>query len=116
MATMRFEDSLAAATTDNNILAGEKFEILPYNAVVTVYAVQDGADPGDLKLDFTLGNAIVIDSAAVPTFTANLGPNRADHLLGSGIARAHDRIQVKLVNGDAANASAYRVLIDVMRV
>lgn len=116
MPTLRFESSLAAGATDTNILAGSKFEILPFNSAVSVFAVQDGADAGDLKADFTLGNVIEIDDAAVPTFTPNQGPNRQDHLLGAGVARAHDRLQIKLVNGDAVNAANYRILVDIRAV
>lgn len=113
MPTIRLEDSQAAGTTDVNLLAGSKFEILPFPAVVTVYAVQDGADAGSCTLDFSMGNQIEIDGAAVPTFTANLGPNINDHKLGAGVSARHDRLQIRYSNGDAVNASNYRVLVDI---
>lgn len=113
MAVHRFEGSLAAATTIANLLTGSRFEQLPFPATVLVYAVQDTADAGSVILELSVGNSLEIDNAAVPTFTANLGPNRTDHFLGSAIARAHDRIICKLINNDAVNASAYRVLIEI---
>lgn len=116
MPTQRFEGQLAAGTSLANVLAGTKFENLPFPAAVAVYAVQDGADVGTLKLDLTMGNSIDIDDAAVPTFTATLGPNRSDHLLGAGVARAFDRVQIKLNNTDAANASNYRILVEHRRL
>jgi hypothetical protein len=116
MPTLRFESSLAAATSLANLLQGSKFENLPFPASVSVFAVQDGADAGDVTLDLTMGNSIDIDGAAVPTFTANQGPNRSDHHLGTGVANAFDRVQIKLTNADAVNASAYRILVEFRRL
>lgn len=113
MPTLRLESSLAAGTSDTNLLAGSKFEILPFPAVVTIYGVQDGADAGDVTVDFTMGNQVEIDGAAVPTFTANLGPDTDKHMLGKGVSARHDRLQLKLMNADAVNASAYRFLVDI---
>jgi len=116
MANLRLEDSLAAATSDGNLLADSKFVQLPFDASIVVYAVQDGAVAGSVTLDLTMGTQIVIDGASVPTFTANLGPNRSDHMLGGGTAAAHDRVQLKLTNADPANASNYRILVDILRI
>lgn len=111
MPTLRYDAQLAAGGLIQNLLAGSKFELLPFPAAVQIFAVQDGADPGALLMDFTMGNVIEIDSAAVPTFTANLGPNQSDHRLGAGVSARHDRLQIRLQNTDAANPSNYRVLV-----
>ena len=116
MPTQRFEGSLAAATSIANVLAGTKFENLPFAAAIQVFAVQDGADPGALILDMTMGNAIEVDGAAVPTYTANLGPDTDKHRIGAGVAAPFDRVQLKLTNNDAANAAAYRILVDIRRI
>lgn len=116
MPTLRLEGSLAAATTDGNLLADSKFVQLPFPASIYIYAVQDGADAGDVTIDWTLGDTIEIDSAAVPTYTANQGPDTNKHLLASAVAKSLDRQTLRLVNADAANASAYRILVVIKRI
>lgn len=113
MPTIREEVALAAGASNTNIIQGSKFEFMPRNMAVSVFAVQDGADPGDVTLDVTFGNAVEGDNLGVPTYTANQGPDRDKHLLASGVAAAGDRLQLKAVNGDAVNASALRVLVDL---
>lgn len=113
MPTLRLEGSQAAGTSETNLLAGSKFEMLPFPAVVTIYGVMDTADAGSVTVDFTMGNVVEIDGAAVPTFTSPLGPDMDKHLLGRGVSARHDRLQLKLVNSDAVNAAAYRFLIDI---
>lgn len=117
MPTQRFEGTLAAASSISNLLAGSKFENLPWPSAIAVYAVQDGAGAGKLICDVTMGNSIEIDGAAVQTTAvANDGPNRNQHLLGSGVAARHDRVQIKLTNNDAALGSNYRVLVEQRRI
>ena len=115
MPTLRFEGTIAAGGQVVNVLAGSKFEILPFPSAVTLYAAQDGAvlANGGLRADFTMGNVIEIDDAWVPTKGATVGPNRNEDMLGGGVSARHDRLQLRLNNNDAANASNYRVLIDI---
>jgi hypothetical protein len=112
--TIRLSDTLAIGASDSNIIAGSKFEFMPTNMAVTIFAVQDGAATGALTLDVTFGNAVEGDDLAVPDSDAvGTGPDRDKHLIASGVAAAGDRLQLKLVNGDAVAASNYRVLVDL---
>ncbi|GAH09287.1 unnamed protein product [marine sediment metagenome] len=113
MPTLRLEASLAAGTSDANILAGSKFEILPFPAVVRIFGTQTGADVGTLTMDFTMGNQIEIDGAAIPTEAAGIGPYDNQHGLGGGVSARHDRLQLKLMNADGSNAALYRVKVDI---
>lgn len=99
----------------NNIMAGNKFEFLPRNGVVRVYASQDvGAAQGNTELDFTLGNVVVGDDLACNgAATAGVGPDRNTDLLATGVAMAGDRIQIRAQNTDAVNASDFRVLVEI---
>jgi len=113
MPTLRYEGQLAAGGSIVNLLAGSKFELLPFPAAVAIFAVQDNAGVGLLLMDFTMGNMIEVDGASVPTYTATLGPDRDKHGMGAGVSARHDRLQIKLSNTDGANASNYRVLVDI---
>jgi hypothetical protein len=116
VAVIRDERSVALSTTVTNLVAGSKFEFLARNSVVEVYSCQDGADPGDVTMDVSFGNVLEGDALAIPTFTANLGPDRDKHKLISAVAQAGDRLQLKVTNADAANASALRTLITITSV
>ena len=111
----RFEQALAAGATVANLLAGTFMERTgPRPEVVTVYGVidDDAALPGDVTIEMRLGNVVVIDAAVLPMFTLRLGPDRDSHKLGVGVASPFDLVQLRIFNGDAAAAAAFRVLVE----
>ena len=116
MGVLRDEQSVAASGTVTNLVAGTKYEFMSRNSVVEVFAVQDGADAGSLRMDVSFGNVLEGDNLAVPTFSATLGPDKDKHKLISALAQAGDRLQLKITNQDAVNASALRWLVNVVAV
>jgi hypothetical protein len=94
-------------------VSGSKFEFLGRNSVVEVFACQDNADVGSVVMDVSFGNVLEGDALAVPTFTANFGPDRDKHKLVSAVAQAGDRLQIKVQNNDAVNATNLRTLISI---
>jgi len=107
---------LAGGAVINNIMAGNKFEFLPRNGVVRVYASQDvsAGVQGNTELDFTLGNVVVGDDLACNGAAAiGIGPDRNTDLLATGVAMAGDRIQIRAQNTDAALPSNFRVLVEI---
>lgn len=112
MPTIRKEVTVPAGGSIVNIIAGDTFEFAPTNTAVQVYAVQDGAGPGEVEMDVTFGNAIVTNGAVVQTFTPGEGPYLNRHLLAKGVAAGGDRMQLKVSNSGAA-ASNLRVQMDL---
>ncbi|MCI0582609.1 MAG: hypothetical protein L0227_06885 [Chloroflexi bacterium] len=113
MPTQRFEVAVAAGGTVLNLVAGTKFEFLPVDASIMIYAVQDGGlvPAGGVTMDVSYGNVIDADAVSIPSFTAGQGPNRLDHQVSAGVARAGDRLQVKIHNGTATTSNV-RTLVE----
>jgi hypothetical protein len=111
--TIRDNTQIAGGASIANLIAGSKFEFMPRAMAIAIYSVEDNATAaGDVTMDVTFGNAVEGDSLAVPTFTANLGPDKDKHLIASGIAAAGDRLQLKVNNAGVAAANL-RTLIDL---
>jgi len=111
--TIRDERSVAAGTNVANILSGSQFEFMGVPSHIAIYSVMDTADAGSVFLDASFGNVIETDSAAVPLFTATLGPNTNEHQIVSAVAAAGDRLVIRIRNTDAVNASAIRTLVKI---
>ncbi|GAH02504.1 unnamed protein product [marine sediment metagenome] len=116
MSVIRDARQIAASAGVTNLVAGSKFEFLARNSVVEVFACQDTADDGTVLLDVSFGNLLEGDALAVPTFTAEFGPDRDKHKLISAIAQAGDRLQLKVANTDAVNVTNLRTLITITSV
>ncbi|GAI95597.1 unnamed protein product [marine sediment metagenome] len=112
MATLRLANTVVASTTEDNIIAGSKFEFPERNVVVRVYAVADLTGANETVMDCTFGNVIAADSVVLPKFTDSLGPNRNEHMITRFVARAGQRIQIKLRETLGVN-SLIRTLIDI---
>lgn len=118
MPTLRLTSTVPAGGVIINQMAGSKFEQLPFPASIAIYQTASGtiAD-GSVTCDVTMGNSIEGDGLSVPvvdgTVTGDVGPQRNRHLVASGVASAHDRIQIKLSNGDAAEAAVVISLIEI---
>ena len=106
-------ESLIAAGVNNNIMAGSKFEFLPRNGVVRIYAAQDISANSNVDLDFTLGNVVIGDNLAPNYVTASTGPDRNTDLLATGVAAAGDRIQIRAQETDGTNPQVFRVLVEI---
>lgn len=108
-------NQLPIGGTIQNLVAGSKFEFLPMNAAVRIYAV---ADQVDITVDFTLGNVIVGDDLLVPLapdgVAGVLGPNTNEHRIAVGAGAAGDRIQLRVTGGAAA--TTVRFLIEILPV
>jgi hypothetical protein len=113
VAVINDSQQIAASGAVTNLVAGSKFEFLARNSVVELFSCQDNADVGSVVMDVSFGNVLEGDAMAVPTFTANLGPDRDKHKLISAVAQAGDRLQVKVTNNDAVNATNLRTLITI---
>jgi len=115
----RDDRSLAAGASVTNILTGTPFEFVQRRpAAIMVYSVSDppgAGDEGELLMDVLFGTVIVCQAMPIPAFTANLGPNRQDHLVVSGVAAPGDRIVVGL-RSIAAAAYRIRTLITIRPV
>jgi len=114
MPVFKFAENLLGNEVNNNIMAGSKFEFLPRNGVVRVYAAQDppvGAE--NVNIDFTLGNVVIGDDLPC-NFVATdaLGPNRNTDLLATGVAAAGDRIQIRAQETGGVTQD-YRVLVEI---
>ncbi len=112
MPVFQFNESLAAGTTNNNIMAGSKFEFLPRDSVIRFYAAQD---TGDLcQADISLGNVVVGEDLRPFAVTAAEGPDRDKHLLAQAVGAAGDRIQIRTRETGGAAAAVYRFLVDIV--
>jgi len=114
MPVFKFAERLAANAVNNNIMAGSKFEFLPRNGVVRVYAVQDPpAGVENINIDFTLGNVVIGDDLPCNfTATEAVGPDRNTDLLATGVAAAGDRIQIR-AQETGGLLQDYRVLVEI---
>mgnify|MGYP000713027902 CR=1 FL=1 len=105
--------AFTASQTVENIISGSKFEFLPRNAVVKLYASQTVA--GEVELDFTLGNVVVGDDLDPNLETAVGAVNRNTDLIASGVGAAGDRIQIRgrETSGTTANCNIIVEIIDM---
>lgn len=111
MPIFKYVDTIATSAVVTNLMQGSKFEFLPRNSVVRVYAAQDNAN---VDLDFTLGNVVVGDGLA-PNVTAapGLGPDRNTDLLATGVGAAGDRIQIRAQETAGGAGTPIRVLVEI---
>ena len=124
MPTLKINQSIPAGSVEPNLMTGSKFEQLPFPAQVSVYAVcaddvgGTGAQvDGDVILDVTMGSVIEGDQLSVtlqdPAVTGEFAPLRNRHLIASGVASAHDRLQLKVTNGNATKDAKINALVEI---
>ncbi len=111
MSVVRLNTTVLAGATNENILAGSKFEFLSRPSAVRIFAVQDAADLA--QLDLTLGNVVVGENLPITEVAAGTGPSMLDDKLVSGVGSPGDRIQVRLRETGGALPAITRVLIEI---
>lgn len=114
MPTIRIVTTLAASGSNANILSGNRFEFLPTNALIRVFAIATGTgiSEGEVTTTISLTNVVLLDGGAVPVNAT--GPNRNEHLLVAEAGAAGDRLIISAANSDGANAATLITLIDVV--
>lgn len=114
MPIFKYVDTIATSGVVTNIMQGSKFEFLPRNSVIRIYAVQDiTAALGNVDLDFTLGNVVVGDGLAPNRVALGEGPDRNRDLLATGVGAGGDRIQIRAQETDAGTGMPIRVLVEI---
>lgn len=110
MPTLRFVNTLAAAETVANLLAGSKFEYLPVPAAISVFscAAVDGVD-----MECSTGNVVETDSLELPRRAANTGPLTNEDRVAAFVGSPGDRLQVKLFNRAGGAGAVVRTLIEI---
>jgi len=112
--TLSKEITIAAGATKANLLDGTRYLSLPARqGAYRLYAVQDGADAGDVIVNGSAGNAIQIDAASVRTFTAGLGPELDKHSVGTVRGVPFDPMVFEVINNDAVNPSNFRYQLQI---
>jgi len=118
MPVVPFSASIAAGATVDALAPGgvpSTFQWTRRPSSVSVYAVQDG-NSGDVTLNFSLSNSLVIESGAVfESNAAGKGPDRNQHLVADAVADAGDQIQAKITN-TTVGALDVRALIDIRTI
>ncbi|HUT79460.1 MAG TPA: hypothetical protein VM285_17315 [Polyangia bacterium] len=111
MSVFRYEDTVGAGATVENIMAGSKFEFLQRPSAVRIFAAQDAGDLA--QLDFTLGNVIIGENLALPKRVAGEGPSMSDDKLVAGVGMPSDRIQIRLRETGGAQPAITRVMVEI---
>lgn len=115
MATITDAQQIGASATITNLLEGSKFEFPEVPVMVTVWGVCDLTDyaaGSRVLLDATAGNQINADGSLYWAHTDNLGPLKSDHKLTQFVARAGQRIQLRL-RETGANAADIRTIVEI---
>jgi len=115
MATITDARTMTASTTVENIIAGSKYEFPEVPVMVSVWGCADVTEytlGGRVLLDATAGNSINADGALYFAHTDELGPLKSEHKITSFVARAGQRIQLRLRETGAQNTPV-RTIIEI---
>lgn len=99
-----------ANTTNENVLAGTKWEFPSRPTFVEIFGADD-ALAGAVQIDFSVANVIVGENVDLQTRGAGEGPLRNEDLVASGMAMPGDRIQIRTKEVAGVN-TPYRLLIN----
>lgn len=102
--------SIAAASVNDNVLAGSQFEYLPYNAALEI-GLNGDANGGDLRVDVYSGQDVLLENA--PMSTQNRVPVYPDDFQLTDAAMAGERIKIRVRN---TNAGAARSIFFSVRI
>jgi hypothetical protein len=93
--------ALAAGAQNDNALSGSPFEFLPFDAVVEVGLA---ADVNLVVATVTSGSDILQEEGPVTKKAADTTPVYPDDFALQDVAKAGDRLAIKIKNGNAAAA------------
>jgi len=110
MPSVQSSVSIAAASVNDNVLAGSQFEFLPYNAYLEFGLVGD-ANAADLRLDLYSGQDVLAENM-IPS-AANRTPIYPDDFPVTDVAMGGERIKIRVRN---VHASTARVLFFNLRI
>lgn len=121
MPLIRERVALAASGTNANAINGNRFEFLPTDAIVRVFAVAHDASAATtantvaagVNMTISLSNVVLLDNGRISD-AANV--NRNEHQLTNEEGAAGDRLIVSATNSDAANGADVELLIDIVPV
>lgn len=107
--------SIAAATTIQNVLAGESVEFAAEDSMLTLAASVPAASAGDATLSLRLTDEIVMDRAVVPVENlAGAGPQLPYQLLKARqpVGRG-DHLILQASNSDGAAAAVVTFILEL---
>lgn len=93
--------SIAASSVNDNIITGNQFEFLPYNALLE-FGLNGDANGADLRVDIFSGQDLV--SEQLTPSIQNRAPVYPDDYVGQDVAAAGERIKIRVRNTSAAGA------------
>lgn len=93
--------SIAASTTNDNVLTGSQFEFLPYDSSLH-FGLNGDANGADLRVDVYSGQDVLMENA--PMNTKASIPVFPDDFLLSDVAAGGERIKVRVRNTNSAAA------------
>lgn len=116
--TRRLQVTIAAGTTNANILTGEALEFPGVASQVEIYGIVVAAGFGSLFCDVQFGTDLVAENVIIPSegATAGVGPIVPDHLLVVDALAPSDRLIIRVRNADAVNDRAVTFLVRVQPV
>lgn len=102
--------SVAAASVNDNVLAGSQFEFLPFNASLE-FGLAGDANGADLRVDVYSGQDVLMENA--PMSAQNRLPVYPDDYTLTDVAAAGERIKIRVRN---TNAGAARSINYAVRI
>lgn len=102
--------SVAASSTNDNVLSGSQFEFVPYPAQID-FGLNGDANGTDLRVDVYSGNDILTENMTANS--NNTFPKGQDDFLLTDVAAQGERLKIRVRNTSAAGA---RTLFWAVRV
>ena len=102
--------SVAAASVNDNVLAGSQFEFLPFNASLE-FGLAGDANGADLRVDVYSGADVLMENA--PMSAQNRLPVYPDDYTLTDVAAAGERLKIRVRN---TNAGAARSINFAVRI
>lgn len=95
------ETSIAAASVNDNVLAGSQYEYLPFDAQLE-FGLNGDANGGDLRVDVYSGSDVLLENGVMST--QNRTPVYPDDFQLDDVAAGGERIKVRVRNVHATVA------------
>lgn len=110
MPTMKGQNTLAAAPTEN-VLTGQDFEFLPYDALVSLYASVSAVTA---SIGFKADNAALLSDGSIPNVAAAAGIVRKpeDLIVDQEYVPANARLKLRAVGTAAGETLNWLVVVE----